>query len=102
MGKPDVAAAVGVNVPPGLYVWAACGPKLMVWLPIVITTLCGTCGAGLSLLSPGWSAVRVHVPTDRIVTVDPLTVQMLGLSEAKMTGKPDVEVAVRVNVPPRL
>jgi hypothetical protein len=73
-------------------------------LNVVITsnTLPVTCGAGLLLPSPAWFAVRLQVPTETIVTMGPLAVQTPGVSEPKVTGRPDVELAVGVNVPPGL
>src|SRR5258708_6187280 len=35
-----VASGLIANVPPALYVCAACAPNVMVWLPLLMTTLC--------------------------------------------------------------
>ena len=55
------------------------------------------------VVSPAWSALSEHVPAETIISVAPLVplvVQMLGLVEAKVTGKPDEAVAVSVIVFP--
>jgi hypothetical protein len=36
----------------------------------------------------------VQVPSAKSVTVEPLTVQMAGVVEVKLTGKPELAVAV--------
>ena len=75
----------------------------MLCVACVIVTLAVTSIAALKLALPTWFAVNVHVPTVTMVGVAPLVplvVQMLGLVEAKVTGKPDEAVAVRVIVFP--
>ena len=46
---------------------------------------------------PTWLAVIEHVPAARGVSVEPLTVQMLVVVEAKLTVSPELAVAVKVN-----
>ena len=42
----------------------------------------------------------VHVPAAIAETVDPLTVQTVGVVEVNVTARPDVAVALTVVVPP--
>ena len=51
------------------------------------------------MVLPGWAAVMLQVPTARRVTVDPVTVQMVGELLVKDTGRPEVAVALTVNGP---
>jgi hypothetical protein len=46
---------------------------------------------------PGWVAVMEQVPTAIIVTVFPETVHTRGVVEAKLTGSPELAVALMVN-----
>jgi hypothetical protein len=46
---------------------------------------------------PAWLAVIEHVPTATIVTVLPDTVQTDAVVEVKLTGKPELAVAVIAN-----
>ena len=55
-----------------------------------------TGGAGSFVASPGWLAVIEQEPPLRIVAVLPETVQMVGVFEAKVTGSPEVAVALSV------
>ena len=66
----------------------------MVWFALATVKLCPTCGAGLKLPSPDWSATRVQVPAATIVAEFPLSVQTDGVVDAKATVKPDDAVAV--------
>jgi hypothetical protein len=52
------------------------------------------------LALPAWFAAIVQVPAFITVTVLPLTVQMLVVRELKLTGSPEVAVALAVVVPP--
>lgn len=45
-------------------------------------------------------AVTMHVPNVTPVTMLPLTVQMFGVAEPKVTGRPELAVALTVPVPP--
>ena len=49
--------------------------------------------AAAKLASPAWLASMMQVPAATSVSVLPLTVQVLGVVEAKDTGRPDVAVA---------
>ena len=46
---------------------------------------------------PGWLAVIEQVPAVTIVTVEPDTVQTALVFDAKVTGSPELAVAVSVN-----
>ncbi len=94
--RPMVEPCAWLNVVGGV-------KPVMVWVALLMVMLAVTCGAALMLSLPAWSAVRVQVPAATMVRVAPLVplvVQMLGLVEAKVTGKPDEAVAVRVIVFP--
>jgi hypothetical protein len=52
------------------------------------------------LAFPPWFAAMVQVPALTPVTVPPLTVQTLVVRELKLTGSPEVAVALAVVVPP--
>ena len=54
-----------------------------------------TSGAGSHVASPGWEAVTVHVPWAMRSRTPPVTAQVDGVFDAKLTGRPDVEVAAR-------
>ena len=44
---------------------------------------------------PGWLAVIEQIPTERRVTTFPDTVQTGAVTDAKLTGKPELAVALR-------
>ena len=48
-------------------------------------------------MSPACEAVNVHVPTDTIVTLNPLTVQTEVVDEAKVTVNDDDALGASVN-----
>jgi len=50
--------------------------------------------AGAKVLFPAWLASMMQVPATTRVNVLPLTVQMLGVVDAKLTGRPELAVAV--------
>src|SRR6478752_6093667 len=54
---------------------------------------CWLCGAAATVPLPDWSALMTHVPAARKPTVEPLTVQMLGLPAEKVTARPEDDVA---------
>ena len=45
---------------------------------------------------PAWLALMVQVPAATSVSVLPLTVQTLGVVEAKLTGRPELALATSV------
>ncbi len=45
---------------------------------------------------PAWLAATTHIPAASPVTVAPFKLQMLGVLVEKVTGKPDVDVALSV------
>ena len=51
------------------------------------------------MLEPAWLAVIVQVPAARIVTLLPVTVQIVVVPEAKLTVRPALLVALRVSGP---
>jgi hypothetical protein len=55
------------------------------------------------LAFPLWEAVIEQVPVATMVTVVPATVQTAGVVDKKLTGRPELAVAVSVNgVAPKL
>jgi hypothetical protein len=59
--------------------------------------LCWTGVAAAKLVLPHWVAVIPQVPPLSKVTVFAETVQTAGVVEAKMTGRPEEAVAVKLN-----
>jgi len=51
--------------------------------------------AAAKLLLPAWLASMMQVPTASSVSVLPLTMQVLGVVEAKLTAKPELALAIR-------
>jgi len=60
---------------------------LIVWLALFTEKLCATCGAALYVAFPAWSALIVHVPTARTVTLVPETLQVPGVAVVKATAR---------------
>ena len=58
-----------------------------------------TAGAAAYFTLPNCVACIVQAPTLASVTVDPFTEHIVPVSEVKLTGSPDVAVAVTVNDP---
>ena len=52
------------------------------------------------MVSPAWSAATIQSPAIAALTVLPLTEQMEEVMELKLTGSPEVAVALAVVVPP--
>ena len=65
-----------------------------------IVKLWVTCGAGLKFALPAWLAAMMQVPLATPVTVDAAIVQIAGVVEVNVTGRPELAVAVTVPVPP--
>lgn len=61
---------------------------------------CVTRVAGLKPELPAWLAAMVHIPAATLVTIFPLTVQVVGVMLLKLTGRPEVAVAETILVPP--
>ena len=55
--------------------------------------VCDTVGAPRYALLPAWLALMEQLPTATSVSVLPLTVQTLGVVEAKLTASPELAVA---------
>ena len=73
--------------------------KLIVCTAGVTVKLWLTFGAAFQFALPACDAWIVHVPTATRVTVLTLTVHIDVVSDAKVTVRPEVAVAVSVNVP---
>ena len=52
-----------------------------------------TAAAAATVLLPAWLASTMQVPAATKVSALPLTVQVLGVVEAKLTAKPELAVA---------
>lgn len=46
---------------------------------------------------PAWVALMVHVPLEIVLMVNPVTVQTPGVSDSRVTVRPDVAVAPDAN-----
>ena len=74
---------------------------MMVWLPLLTAKLWLTGVAADQLLLPAWEAVIEQVPVlTKVRTPPEVEVQTVGVVEAKLTGRPEVAVAVRVGEVP--
>lgn len=96
-GRPEVAVADTTTLPPTNC--AAMGLKLMVWeVPFTAKLRYAITPAYVRL--PGWNAAIRQLPTTISDAVVPDTVQTLGVEDVKLTGRPEVAVAVRATVFP--
>ncbi len=64
-----------------------------------MTIVCVTVAAARKPALPGWSAAITQLPAARIDTVPPLTEQMDGEPDEKVTARPELAVADTANVP---
>ena len=96
--KPELAVADTVAVPPTVSVGAA--PNVIVWLPGPTVMVWVTCGAALKLALPAWLAATTHEPAVTPVTVLPATVQTPVVVELKVTGNPELAVALKAPLVP--
>lgn len=69
--------------------------KVMVWLACNTVKLRDTIAAASKAVLPAWLAVTAQVPALTSVTVVPLTVQTLGVVDAKDTARAELAVALR-------
>jgi hypothetical protein len=98
-GKPagTVALAVKVPVPSGAALGAV---KVIVWTARTVNERLST-PAALKFVSPACEAFTVHVPPptrSRSAPVGPNVVHTLGVVDAKLTVRPDVDVATSVKL----
>lgn len=70
--------------------------KVMFCASVDTVKLCNTAAAAAKFWSPAWLAATVHVPLVNNDKVVPVTLQTLGVVEAKATGRPEEAVATRV------
>jgi hypothetical protein len=93
--SPDVAEAVRFT---GVveYTTSAGLVNAIVCVAAATLKLLVTEGAAVQFASPGWSAAIEQVPTVTSVTEVPVTVQMAGVVELKLTVRPEVAVAPMV------
>ena len=93
--KPElaVAASAGGAVPS---VWLPGDVKVMVCAingAAAIVKTRDTVAAAAKLLLPAWLASTMQVPTATSVSVVPLTVQVLGVVDARLTARPELALA---------
>lgn len=69
--------------------------KVMVWLACNTVKLRDTIAAASKAVLPAWLAVTAQVPALTSVTVVPLTVQTLGVVDAKETASAELAVALK-------
>ena len=98
--RPDVDSAVTVVFSPIEIVSALRLIAPMLWFPLPTVMLWVAFGAALKPALPAWLAAIVHVPAVMPVAVLPLTLQTRVVVLVKVTGKPEVAVALTVVVPP--
>ena len=68
-------------------------PNVIVWLAGAVK-LCVTGAAAAYVALPAWLATMEQVPPPTTVTVVPATVHTVGVVEAKLTVRPELEVAL--------
>jgi hypothetical protein len=62
-----------------------------------------TLGAGRNLASPAWSARIVHPPAlTAVSSPDGVTLQTLGVADWKLTVRPELALATKRNVVPKI
>ena len=93
--RPELAlaASAGGAVP---RVWLPGEVKVMVCAVSGAATtwkFCDTVVAARYALLPAWLALMLQLPTATSVSVLPLTVQTLGVVEAKLTARPELALA---------
>src|SRR5271166_6561728 len=100
-GRPDdtVAGATGDTVAliengAALTAWLLTGPKMIIWDASMIPKLRVTGVAAAKLPLAACDAVIVQAPAAWIVTIEPETVQIGMVVEAKLTCAMEVDVAV--------
>lgn len=99
--KPEVAVAVSVSVVPTVCEAMESNVIFCAVSEAAFTAkLCVTGVAAAYLSLPACVAIIVQVPGSMKVAAASLTVQMSGVSEAKLTGSPELAVAVSVSVAP--
>jgi hypothetical protein len=96
---PNVPAALTVTVTgiEALVVPTLTDPKMVPGeLTVAIVKLCVTVKAGpYTTPSPAWVAWIVQIPGARREAAEPETEQIVGVVEAKLTGRPELAVAER-------
>ena len=93
--SPELAVAFRLNGGVLRLTLAGCG-KVTVCGPGFTVKVRSTVGAAAYVALPSWLATNEHVPPARIVTVLPATVQIAGVVDAKLTGNPELAVALIV------
>ena len=94
-GKPEDAVALTVKGAAPRTRFESV-PNMMVWLPCVTLKLRLTGVAAAKLEFPAWVAWMVQVPSAMNMTAVPDTVQTDCVVEVKVTGSPEVAVALTV------
>jgi hypothetical protein len=97
-GRPELAVAVSVTGIEVLITWAGIAAKVMVCAMGLTVKLCVTMGAAAYTVLPACVAWMVQVPAASSEAVDPETVQMVSVVELRLTGRPELAVAVNATV----
>ena len=91
-GKAEVADATSAaGAPPSVWL-----PGAMKWMVCAAGRTANDVATGVAAaytLSPGCTASIVHWPAASSATATPLTLQTVGVADAKTTARPEVEVA---------
>jgi hypothetical protein len=99
--NPDVAVAVKFREVPT--VCAAIAGKLIVCgVGLFTTMICPTEAAAAKVLLPACEAITPQLPTFRNVTPLPLMLQFPFGTTVKLTGRPELAVALTVRVVPKV
>jgi hypothetical protein len=91
----DELALSAIGAPNGFAVMA---PNVIVWFARATVNERDN-EVALYAALPAWTALIVQVPAATKVAVVPLTVQMDGVFDVKLTVRPELEVAVSASVP---
>ena len=98
VGVTPVTVAVSVTGRPNMMLVAE-AVSITVVVALVIAKLCVTGVAAAKLTLPGCVATIEHWPTASSDTLDPATLQVAGVEEAKATTRLELAVADTVNAP---
>jgi hypothetical protein len=97
-GSQELAVAIRLTGTAVLIACVGMAVKLIVWAASVTVKLCVTDGAAAYSAFHDWTAWMLQVPAAAIVTAAPDIVQTAGVVEIKLTGRPELAVAVNGSV----
>jgi len=99
-GSPELAVAFSVTGADVLMTSVGIVAKDIVCAASVTAKLCVTVGAEAYTGLPAWLATIVQVPAPARVAVEAAIVQVLGVTDEKLTGRPELAVADKASVVP--